>query len=216
MTIQVESRSFGNEERVPERHAFGVPDGHGKAKPEGGNVSPQLRWEGAPAGTRSFALVCVDEDVPAEADRMNQEEDTIEPEAPRQPLAHWLVVDIPPEVMEIPEGAGGEGIVQGGKPTGETRFGGRAGANGYTDFFAGDDEMQGTYGNYDGPFPPWNDELEHRYRFRVYALDVERLDLPEDFGHEDFRRAIDGHVLDDGELVGRYSVRETRTRSQAR
>jgi phosphatidylethanolamine-binding protein (PEBP) family uncharacterized protein len=76
--------------------------------------------------------------------------------------------------------------------------------------------MEGTYGTYDGPFPPWNDELEHRYRFRVYALDVERLDLPKDFGHEEFSRAIDGHVLDEGELVGRYSVRETRTRSEAR
>ncbi|HZD87429.1 MAG TPA: YbhB/YbcL family Raf kinase inhibitor-like protein [Gaiellaceae bacterium] len=216
MTLHIESKSFGAGEHVPGRHAFGVRDGNGKAKPAGGNVSPHLRWSGAPAGTRSFAIACVDEDVPAELDRMNQEEDTIEPGAERQPFAHWLVVDVPPDVVEIPEGAGGDGIVPHGKPTGETSFGGRTGANGFTGFLAGDDEMEGTYGNYDGPFPPWNDELEHRYRFRVYALDVERIDLPEDFGLEQFRDAIAGHVLDEGEHVGRYSLHETRTPTEKR
>ena len=216
MTIHIESTSFGAGETIPERHAFGVPDGNGKAKPEGGNVSPHLRWAGAPGGTRSFAVTCVDEDVPAEMDRMNQEEDTIEPEAQREPFAHWLAVDIPPTVTEIPEGAAGDGITPRGKPTGQTSFGGRHGGNSFTEFFAGDDEMQGTYGGYDGPFPPWNDELEHRYRFRVYALDVERLELPDDFGHEELREAIDGHVIDEGELVGRYSLHETRTRAKSR
>jgi phosphatidylethanolamine-binding protein (PEBP) family uncharacterized protein len=172
MAIQVESSSFGAGERIPQRHAFAVPDGEGKAKPEGGNVSPHLRWQGEPKEARSFAVVCVDDDVPQEMERMNSEGETIEAEAPRQTLAHWLVVDVPAGVHEIPEGAASDGIVPGGKPTGATSFGGRTGANGYTEFLADDEKMSGTYGGYDGPFPPWNDELEHRYRFRVLALDV--------------------------------------------
>jgi Raf kinase inhibitor-like YbhB/YbcL family protein len=206
MAITIESRSFGGGQRIPERHAFAVPDGNGKAKPAGGNVSPHLRWHGEPDGTRSFALVCVDHDVPAQMERMNSEDETIEPDAPRQSFSHWVVADVPAEVHEVPEGAASEGIVPGGKPTGETGFGGRTGANGYTEFLADDDEMSGTYGNYDGPFPPWNDELEHRYRFRVYALDVPSLDLPEDFTLEHLQGAMAGHALDEGELVGLYSL----------
>ena len=206
MTITIESRSFGGGQQIPERHAFAVPDGDGGAKPEGGNVSPHLAWSGAPAGTASFAVLCVDHDVPAEMERIGAEDDTIEPEAPRQPLAHWLVVDVPPRVNELPEGAGGEGIEPHGKPTGETDFGGRTGANGYTQFFAEDEEMRGTYGNYDGPFPPPNDAKVHEYRFRVYALDVPRLDVEGDFGLEEFEQAIEGHVIDEGELVGTYSL----------
>lgn len=205
--MRVQSSSFDQGDRIPERYALGVPDGEGKASPEGGNVSPHLGWDDVPAETRSLAVLCVDEDVPAEEKRMNREGDTIEAEAPRRPLAHWLVVDVPPDVSEVPEGAASDGIEPGGKPTGATSFGGRTGANGYTDFFADDDELAGTYGGYDGPFPPWNDEKEHAYRFRVLALDVERLDLPDDFGLEQFEDAVDGHVLDEGELVGLYSIR---------
>jgi len=206
MTIRIESTSFREGERIPETYAFAVPDGDGKAKPEGGNVSPHLRWQGEPDGTRSFALVCVDHDVPAEMERMNSDDEAIEPEAPRQTFSHWLVADIPAGVHEVPEGAGSSGIVRGGKPTGETSFGGLAGANGYTEFLADDEEMAGTYGNYDGPFPPWNDEREHRYRFRVYALDVPRLDLPGDFTLAQLQEALSGHVLDEGELAGTYSL----------
>ena len=206
MTIRIESRSFGAGERIPERHAFAVPDGNGSAKPEGGNVSPHLHWEGAPEGTQSFAIVCVDHDVPEELERIGREDDTIEEDAPRQTFAHWLVVDVPPSVTELPEGAGGEGIRPGGKPTGETAFGGRTGANGYTQFLADDEEMSGTYGNYDGPFPPPNDEKVHAYRFRVYALDVPGLDVDGDFGLEELRGAMEGRVLDEGELVGTYSL----------
>ena len=36
--------------------------------------------------------------------------------------------------------------------------------------------MFGDYYGYDGPCPPWNDELVHRYVFTLYALDVPRLE----------------------------------------
>ena len=56
------------------------------------------------------------------------------------------------------------------------------GVNNYTDWFAGDEQMAGDYGGYDGPCPPWNDELLHHYRFTLYALDVPSLGLPGAFG----------------------------------
>ena len=37
--------------------------------------------------------------------------------------------------------------------------------------------MAGDYYGYDGPCPPWNDDLLHHYHFRVYALDVPTLGL---------------------------------------
>ena len=160
MALTVESDSFNHGERVPDEHAFGVPDGEGKAAAEGGNRSPHLRWSGAPEGTQSFVLIVYDPDVPADFADANQEGRTIAEDAPRQDFTHWLLVDISPDVTELPEGAGSQGIVAGGKPTGETEHG-VTGSSSYTDSFAGDPEMGGTYGGYDGPFPPWNDERLH-------------------------------------------------------
>jgi Raf kinase inhibitor-like YbhB/YbcL family protein len=200
MALQVESESFSDGDRVPAAHAFGVPDGSGKAAAEGGNRSPHLRWSGAPEGTQSFAVLCVDPDVPADFTDANQEGKTLPEDLPRRDFTHWLLVDFPPSVTELPEGAGSEGIVAGGKPTGETEYG-ITGSNSYTE-----SQGDGVYGGYDGPFPPWNDERMHHYHFTVYALDVPSLGLEGDFKLEDVRAAIDGHVLDQGEIVGTYTL----------
>jgi len=206
MAIKVESDSFEHGDRVPEDHAFGVPDDSGRATADGGNRSPHLRWSGHPEGTQSFVLVCVDPDVPGDGSDVNQEGRTVPENLPRVDFVHWVVADIPPHVTELPEGAGSEKTVVGGKPTGDTSFGGVTGRNSYTGLFAGDPDMGGTYGNYDGPFPPWNDERLHNYHFRVYALDVPSLDLSGDFEHDDVVEAIEGHVLDHGELVVTYTL----------
>lgn len=208
--MQVESDSVTHGERVPDAHAFGVPDGQGAAAPEGGNRSPHLRWAGAPEGTESFAIVVFDPDVPADATDANQEGKTISEDAERADFAHWLVVDIPAGVTEVAEGAGSDGVVIGGKAPGATSFGGRAGINTFTDFLAGDEDMEGTYGHYDGPFPPFNDERLHHYHFRVYALDVPSLDVGDEFKLDDVNDAIEGHVLDHGELVAEYTLHPDR------
>jgi len=205
VAIQVQSDSLREGERVPDAHAFGVPDGEGKAAAEGGNRSPQLRWSGAPEGTGSFALLVVDPDVPADASDVNQEGKTLPEDAERADFAHWLLVDIPATTTELPEGAGSTEIVVGGKPTGQTEHG-VTGVNSYTDFLADDPEMSGAYGGYDGPFPPWNDERLHHYHFTVHALDVESLGLDRDFTLDQARQAMDGHVLDQGELVATYTL----------
>ena len=55
------------------------------------------------------------------------------------------------------------------------------GLNDYTKVTASNDAMKGQYYGYDGPCPPWNDELVHHYHFTVYALSVKSLDLPAGF-----------------------------------
>jgi Raf kinase inhibitor-like YbhB/YbcL family protein len=206
MAITVESNSLKQGERIPEQHAFGIPDGEGKARAGGGNRSPHLSWSGHPDETQSFVLICVDPDVPGDVSDVNQEGRSVPEDLPRVDFAHWVVANIPADVTEIAEGAGSDGIVAGGKPTGPTSFGGVTGASNYTDLFAGDPDMGGTYGNYDGPFPPWNDERVHHYHFRVYAVDMPSLDLPDDFTLGDVMEAIEGHVLDEGELVATYTL----------
>ena len=204
MAITVESDSITHGERVPDAHAFGVP-ADGKAAAEGGNRSPHLRWSGAPDGTQAFALTVFDPDVPADASDVNQEGKTLPEDAERADFAHWLLIDIPAETTALPEGAGSTEIVVGGKPTGKTDHG-VTGLNSYTDFLAGDPDMGGNYGGYDGPFPPWNDERLHHYHFRIHALDVPSLGLEGDFKLEDVREAMEGHVLDQGELVATYTL----------
>jgi Raf kinase inhibitor-like YbhB/YbcL family protein len=206
MAIRVESTSLQAGERIPEAYAFGVPDGQGRAAPAGGNRNPHLRWSGASDAAASFAVLVVDFDVPANPDLVNAEGVTIPPDAARRPFAHWLIANLPSTVTEIAEGADSDGIVPRGKPPGESVGGGITGANDYTGFLAGDPEMEGTYGGYDGPFPPWNDELVHRYRFRVYALDVPRLDLEPGFDREALEAAMEGHILDSGELLATYAI----------
>lgn len=54
---------------------------------------------------------------------------------------------------------------------------------------------------YRGPKPPFN--WSHRYRYAVYVLDT-RLDLPAAARKKDVLRAMQGHILQQGELMGRY------------
>lgn len=54
---------------------------------------------------------------------------------------------------------------------------------------------------YTGPCPP---DREHRYFFKIYALDAE-LDLPEGATKEQVEAAMEGHILDQAQLMGRYN-----------
>ncbi|MDX1588637.1 MAG: YbhB/YbcL family Raf kinase inhibitor-like protein [Oleiphilaceae bacterium] len=189
---------------IPERFAFGIYDSE-EHMVLGRNISPQLRWSGAPKGTKSFAVVVKDLDAPSVADDVNQEGKTIPEDLERVDFYHWLLVGIPAEVDHIDEGHDATDVTVGGKAPLRDALG-RRGINDYTDFLAQNPGMAGTYGGYDGPCPPWNDERVHRYVFTVLALDKATLDLPEEFRGPHLEKAIEGHVLDQASLTATYTL----------
>lgn len=75
--MQLESSAFSDGDAIPRRFTC-----------EGEDVSPPLHWSDAPAGTRSFVLLCDDPDAPAGTWR------------------HWAAYDIPVSRAALPEGAG--------------------------------------------------------------------------------------------------------------
>ena len=188
---------------IPERFAFGVPGKDGPME-LGPNRSPAIHWTGAPPATRAFAIICHDPDVPSVPDDVNREGRVIKADLPRVDFYHWVLVDIPATMSELPEGGDSDQAIVGGKPVGATPYGLR-GLNNYTNFLAGT-EMQGDYGGYDGPCPPWNDELLHHYIFTVYALDIETLGLSGGFGGKEALTAMNGHILASGQFSGTYSL----------
>ena len=206
MTMTVESSSVAHGRPIDVVHAVATPTADGKAEIAGADRSPHLRWSGEPEGTRSFALSVVDPDVPADRTRMGVEGLSLDDDEPRVDFPHWLVVDLPPDVHEVPEGAGGDGFVAHGRTPGPTTVGGLQGENGYRGLFEGNADLEGTYGGWNGPFPPWNDERVHRYVTTIYALDVGTLGLAAGFDIEVFRRAIEGHVLASAEIVPVYTL----------
>ena len=92
-----------------------------------------------------------------------------------------------------------------GHPIGPTDHGLR-GANVYTHYYPKDSPLAGPRGGYDGPCPPRNDRVAHRYVTQVYALDVPSLGLDGVFFGADALRAMRGHVLASGEAVAVYSA----------
>lgn len=189
---------------IPAEYAFCVEDGKGKAK-LGANKSPEISWSGAPSGTQSFVLLAVDPVVPSKADHVNKEGVSVSKDLPRVDFYHWVLVDIPKEITQLPTGAESAQVVAKGKPAGAQKHGIR-GLNNYTDWFASNKDMSGNYAGYDGPCPPWNDELIHAYHFKVFALDIPSLKLTGDFKGPEVMKAMRGHILASGESVGLYKL----------
>ncbi|TKJ42592.1 phosphatidylethanolamine-binding protein [candidate division LCP-89 bacterium B3_LCP] len=105
-----------------------------------------------------------------------------DPDAPMGTWVHWVVYNLPGDTRELPENfPPGEEPVTGGK-------------QGLTDF--------GSYG-YGGPAPPSG---THRYFFKLFALDCQ-LDLTSSVRKSDLLKAMEGHVLAQGQLMGRYRRR---------
>jgi Raf kinase inhibitor-like YbhB/YbcL family protein len=98
-----------------------------------------------------------------------------DPDAPAGTWVHWLVWNIDPQTTEIAEGSVPQGAMEG-----KTSFG---------------------RGGYGGPCPP---QGEHRYFFKLYALDT-TLALSPKADKAVLEAAMDGHILKKAELVGLYS-----------
>ena len=203
--MQLKSNSFADGAPIPGELAFAVidPKTHVSLSK---NRNPQLAWSDAPAGTKSFALICHDPDVPSRADDVNKEGREIPASLPRVEFFHWLLLDIPPSTAEIGAGSHSDGVVPRGKPGPGAPDGLRHGINDYTGWFAGDPNMGGNYYGYDGPCPPWNDSIVHHYVFTIYALDTPHLNVQGDLTGANVRAALTGHILAQAQLTGTYSL----------
>ena len=203
--MKLTSESFSDQGHMPERNAFGKMDGQNHVA-LAGNANPHLAWSDAPAATQSFVVICHDPDVPSKPDDVNQEDREIPSTLPRVDFYHWTLIDIPASTTQIAEGAYSDGITPRGKAGPLALDGTRQGVNDFTTWFAADRDMNGDYFGYDGPCPPWNDSIVHRYVFTVYALDVPELPFEGRFTGGDVIKAIQGHVLAQASLTGIYTL----------
>jgi Raf kinase inhibitor-like YbhB/YbcL family protein len=203
--MKITSQSFAPNTAIAAEFAFCAPD----AKTHctlGLNKSPQFQWTDVPPGTKSFALICHDYDVPSKADDVNQEGREIPATLPRVDFYHWTMVDLPASVTELKAGEFSAGVTMRGKKGPEGPHGTRQGINDYTMWFGNDKDMAGDYYGYDGPCPPWNDTIVHHYVFTLYALDVARCPVEGKFKGPDVLAAIRGHVLGQASVTGTYSL----------
>jgi Raf kinase inhibitor-like YbhB/YbcL family protein len=200
------SVTFGktNEGTLPVANASCVA-ADGKAAP-GRNRSPAISWSKGPAGTRSYALVMTDPDVPADLSLLNRQGAEIASDLPRMEFTHWILADIPASVTRLSEGSDGDGMPQGGLPLERTEHG-RRGQNGFAAFL-----KDGPHGGYMGACPPWNDLRIHRYRVTVYALDTDRLTLHDAFTRADYLAAANGHIISSGAAELTYTINAKATK----
>ena len=98
-----------------------------------------------------------------------------DPDAPRGLFTHWIVWNLDLKTTDIAENSAPAGGIQG-----TNDFGKR---------------------NYGGPCPPSG---THRYFFKIFALDT-KLELKPSARRAELDAAMKGHVLAQGELMGRYS-----------
>jgi hypothetical protein len=199
------SQSFEEGARIAERYALGRldPATHVRLADD---RSPHLGWSDLPAGTRSLVLVCHDQSVPSRGDDVNKEGRLVPADLPRVDFFHLVMVDLAPEPGAFAEGELSDGVTPRGKPgpAGPRRT--RCGLNDYTGWFKGDPEMEGQYHGYDGPCPPWNDSIIHRYTFTLSAADFPRCPVEGSFTGHDVRAALAGHVLGQAALGFTYTI----------
>jgi Raf kinase inhibitor-like YbhB/YbcL family protein len=109
--------------------------------------------------------------------------DAPDPAKPQRVYVHWVVYNLPATASSLPENASKKGMpkgaVQGKNDWGKTEYG--------------------------GPCPPIG---RHRYFFKLYALDTELTGLSSP-SKADLEKAIKGHVLDTGEMIGTYQKSRT-------
>ncbi len=103
-----------------------------------------------------------------------------DPDAPGGLFTHWIIFNLPADTKNLPEHIMGRELMDDGSKHGLNSFG-----------------LVG----YGGPCPP---KGTHRYFFKIYALD-EKLDLPPLIRRDEILDAMEGHILDKGELMGVFT-----------
>ena len=203
------SESFTDGGNIPSAFAFGTIAPKTRVTLSD-NRNPHLAWDDVPAGTRSFALIVHDYDVPSRPDDVNQEGREVPADLPRVDFFHWVLFDLPADLRSIDAGQFSHQVTPRGKAgpmiPHQPIQGALHGLNGYTDWFASDHDMSGDYYGYDGPCPPWNDSIVHHYVFTLYALSVDRVILSGRVTGDAVRAAMVGKVLDQSAITGLYTL----------
>src|SRR5450759_5627177 len=106
-----------------------------------------------------------------------------DPGAPGATWVHWVLFNIPGDLRKLPENVPGTETLSNGARQGKTDF--------------------GSIG-YGGPCPPGG---THRYYFKIYALDSE-LDSNPGITKKELLKAMEGHMLEEGQLMGRYKRKD--------
>lgn len=106
-----------------------------------------------------------------------------DPDAPMGTWVHWVLYDLPPSIAELPQALA------------KTQYLPNGAKQGLNDFRSL---------GYGGPMPPPG--KAHRYVFKLYALDTELGLAPGATKHE-VEAAMQGHILAEGRLTGRYQRR---------
>ena len=101
-----------------------------------------------------------------------------------KPFTHWVAFDIPANLTELREGLPTDPVLQ--DPKGMKQGPNSRGQTGYM-----------------GPRPPLGDPAHH-YHFQLFALDIADLGLEPGATRDAVLKAMEGHVLGEGELVGLY------------
>ena len=103
-----------------------------------------------------------------------------DPDAPIETFVHWVIYDLPPTTSALPEGIGKVDELANGSRQGQNDF----------------DKI-----GYGGPCPPG--KPPHRYVFSLYAVDT-MLNLPASTTRKQLEKALRGHILAHGEVIGKY------------
>ncbi len=116
--------------------------------------------------------------VPAQAKSMALIAD--DPDAPMGTWVHWVIFNIPPGLSGLPENIPLKDSLPNGSLQGKNDF---------------------RNAGYGGPCPPGG---THRYFFKLYALDI-LLQLKAGCSKADLLKAMQGHIVAEGQLMGKYS-----------
>eukprot|EP00898_Chlorokybus_atmophyticus_P006151 jgi/Chlat1/6537/Chrsp45S06015 len=153
----------------------------------GGHIPRKLTADG-PAQQHDLSPALVWDNIPEGTESLAlivDDPDAPDPQDPAPvPFVHWVICNIPPSCKGLKQGASSN--------SSETHLPEGA-AEGRNDF---------KVYHYRGPSPPVG---EHNYRFRLFALDVPQLDVGHKFDAPKVEDAMEGHILAQAELIGKYS-----------
>ena len=145
----LESEAFDPGGVIPRKHGY-----------KNGNISPPLRISGVPENTVSLSLIMDDPDAMGVVGKV---------------WVHWILWNIPPDIVELQENSIPLNCLEGKTDFGEIGYG--------------------------GPAPP---DKEHTYVFKLYALD-KKLETSNNSTKQEIEEVMKDHIIAETQLEGKYA-----------